>query len=567
MIKKKLLCSALSLALLISGCGSAASSTTAVERNMPAAAAEETNAPEETTPEETTTEETSAEESSVAPEDTAAADEPGTPEDVLAEITEDNAAEAGSPEAALLETLSQWSFVFTSGVGAWQTYVEIEKDGTLKGEFSDQNAGEAGEGYDGTIWLCQFTGRISDPEQTGPDTWKVRFTDLKYDNPSGTEMIEDRLRYAYTDAYGLETGGALEIYLPGAKVDDLPEAYMEWISPLLFGNYFQDSFIDAVPDELPFCGFFNPEGSYGFFSYPRDPERNMQYLVNRGSFPGMKNTSAEMHDDGTYLYEDMDEGGLHLVRNLCFREPDGFPSMYSDPEDFCLACAKKLSDGNKEDFYCFTSVEDASTLNSYMYFIDGKRVYYAIWDEGSNEDTRSWTAKMLEDNGFIYVYGISLSQYDESMAGEAHSFLLSSLSFTGKPDRLSMASGSEEGETLTAWVRRAPAAVDSIVCEEAVWVSSGDEEAVKKYGLDPAQMYDDYVIVPGNRAPFTLTFADDAAIYVQLPEENSVKRQRSVDELLAYLDKYDSSSEHGVFMKVITDKDGKVAFLYEPYRP
>ena len=40
MIKKKLLCSALSLALLISGCGSAASSTTAVERNMPAAAAE-----------------------------------------------------------------------------------------------------------------------------------------------------------------------------------------------------------------------------------------------------------------------------------------------------------------------------------------------------------------------------------------------------------------------------------------------------------------------------------------------------------------------------------------------
>ena len=174
---------------------------------------------------------------------------------------------------------------------------------------------------------------------------------------------------------------------------------------------------------------------------------------------------------------------------------------------------------------------------------------------------------MLEDNGFIYVYGISLSQYDESMAGEAHSFLLSSLSFTGKLDRLSMASGSEEGESFTAWIRRAPSAADSIICEEAVWVSSGDEEAVKKYGLDPAQMYDDYVIVPGNRVPLTLTFADDAAIYVQLPEENSVKRQRSVDELLAYLDKYDSSSEHGVFMKVITDKEGKVAFLYEPYRP
>ena len=81
-----------------------------------------------------------------------------------------------------------------------------------------------------------------------------------------------------------------------------------------------------------------------------------------------------------------------------------------------------------------------------MYFIDGKRAYYAIWDEGSNEDTRSWTAKMLEDNGFIYVYGISLSQYDESMAGEAHSFLLSSLSFTGKPDRLFDSAAARLGE-------------------------------------------------------------------------------------------------------------------------
>ena len=105
-----------------------------------------------------------------------------------------------------------------------------------------------------------------------------------------------------------------------------------------------------------------------------------------------------------------------------------------------------------------------------------------------------------------------------------------------------------------------------IVCDNST-KDFGNEEAVQEYGLDPAEMYDDYVIVPGNRVPFTLTFADDAAIYVQLPEENSVKRQRSVDELLAYLDKYDSSSEHGVFMKVITDKNGKVAFLYEPYRP
>ena len=80
-------------------------------------------------------------------------------------------------------------------------------------------------------------------------------------------------------------------------------------------------------------------------------------------------------------------------------------------------------------------------------------------------------------------------------------------------------------------------------------------------------MYDDYAIVPSNKAPYTLSFADDAACYVQLPEENAVKRQRSLDELLAYLDAHASEDVPGVFMKVILDKDGKAAFVYEPYRP
>ena len=332
MINKKLLCSVLSLALLVTGCGSAASSTTAADKNIPAdtaAAAEASSGAEESS-----AAESSAAEQSEAPADEAVADVPGTPEEETAPAAE-QAAEEVAPEAALMETLSQWSFIFTSGVGAWQTSLDIGKDGTLTGEFTDQNAGESGEGYDGTLWICQFTGRISNPEQTGPDTWKVSFTDLKYNQPSGTEEIEDRLRYAYTDAYGLETGGALEIYLPGAAVENLPEAYMGWISPLLFSGYFQDSFIDDVPDELPFCGIYNPEGEYGFFSVPKDETRNMKFLVNRGSFPGMKNQILEMNEDGTYLCEDMDEGGMHLVRNLCFRVPEDFPSMYSDPEGFC----------------------------------------------------------------------------------------------------------------------------------------------------------------------------------------------------------------------------------------
>ena len=140
MINKKLLCSALSLALLVTGCGSAASSTTAADKNIPAdtaAAAEASSGAEESS-----AAESSAAEQSEAPADEAVADVPGTPEEETAPAAE-QAAEEVAPEAALMETLSQWSFIFTSGVGAWQTSLDIGKDGTLTGEFTDQNAGDS----------------------------------------------------------------------------------------------------------------------------------------------------------------------------------------------------------------------------------------------------------------------------------------------------------------------------------------------------------------------------------------------------------------------------------------
>ncbi|MBQ7534742.1 MAG: hypothetical protein IJT43_03890 [Stomatobaculum sp.] len=571
-MKKAFLCSALSLALLMSGCGSGtgASSTTAAAQNPPAQTAAAAAAAEQAVEKAADAAEKAAGDAVLTLEQAgdAAAEKADSLTRGLAGAAADKAAaKTVNSQEALMETLSQWSFEFTSGVGAWGTYVEIDKDGTLKGEFSDQNAGEAGEGYDGTLWLCNFTGKVSDAEQIGPDTWKIHFSDLEYDTPSGTEEIEDRLRYAYTDAYGLEVGDTLEVYLPGAAVKDLPEGYLSWIGPLHFSTYFQDRFIDSVPEELPFCGLYNTEGSYGFFSMPRDSDRNLTYLVNRGSFPGMKNVTAEMHEDGTYLYEDMDDSGMHLVRNLCFRTPDDFPSMYSDPEGFCRACASKLVNGEElKEFYSFTSDKEASSLNDYMYSLDGKNSYYAFWDEGSNEDTRDWTARMLQYGDYTYVYGISLSQYDETMAGEARYFLLSSLSFTGKPDRLSMENQEEEGESLTAWVSRDPAKKDNILYEEAVWVFSGDEEAVAKYGLDPADMADDYVIMPGEKGKVSASFSKDAACYIQFPEGDSVRRQRSIPEFLEYLDKH-SGSEDRLFMKLILDQDGDVAFIYEPYRP
>ena len=100
MINKKLLCSVLSLALLVTGCGSAASSTTAADKNIPAdtaAAAEASSGAEESS-----AAESSAAEQSEAPADEAVADVPGTPEEETAPAAE-QAAEEGLASSRSLE--------------------------------------------------------------------------------------------------------------------------------------------------------------------------------------------------------------------------------------------------------------------------------------------------------------------------------------------------------------------------------------------------------------------------------------------------------------------------------
>lgn len=480
-------------------------------------------------------------------------------------------AEASS---ALYKALADWQFEFCSGVGAWGTDVTFREDGTFEGTFHDSNLGESGEGYDATIYVSQFSGRLTNPVQTGETTWTASLEGLTYSEPEGKEEIaaegNEKVRYVSSKAYGLDPGDKVEIYLPGTPTETLPEEYMSWIGMTHFMNYSGEDFIRDIPADLPFCGIFNPaDEGYGFFSDPADENRNLAYLVNRGSFPGMKNVKAELHADGTYLYEDMDESGLRLVRNLCFRAPENFPSMYDKPQDFALAAVKQLLGGETpEDFYSYDSPEEGTSLNNYMYYVDSERACWAIFSTGHNEDTRSWTAKMLQSGNFVYVYGVSLSEYDEMMAGEPRSFFLSSLSMSGRPDRLSCATADDAASKIYACVRRDPSKKDAVLLKEMVWVSSGDDEAIRKYGLDPNDMPNDYDIVDAGTEARSAAFTADAACYVQLPGENSVRRQKSVPELLDYLDRYASSREgNGLLMNLILDGSGNIAFAFEPYTP
>lgn len=56
--------------------------------------------------------------------------------------------------------LSKYQFVFSSGVGAWQTMLNINEDGSFKGYYSDSDMGDTGEGYpNGIIYLSVFEGK------------------------------------------------------------------------------------------------------------------------------------------------------------------------------------------------------------------------------------------------------------------------------------------------------------------------------------------------------------------------------------------------------------------------
>ena len=70
--------------------------------------------------------------------------------------------QAQQPQEDLFAQLPQ-TFVFSSGAGAWSTQISIKADGTFTGHYEDADAGDAGDGYDSTVYQCDFSGRFTPP--------------------------------------------------------------------------------------------------------------------------------------------------------------------------------------------------------------------------------------------------------------------------------------------------------------------------------------------------------------------------------------------------------------------
>lgn len=178
------------------------------------------------------------------------------------DLKDDNTAELEEivkKESSFFAEFKDLEFYFASGAGGWRTVMQIKEDGSFSGQFSDSDMGSTGEGYsNGTYYVSDFEGKFTEPVMVNEYTYSMGIEEISYDKEINTEEIIDDVLYCYTDAYGLSGAEEILIYLPGAPIEELPEAYMLWV---------RNDMSDTETEELPFYGLYNVKEENGFSSY------------------------------------------------------------------------------------------------------------------------------------------------------------------------------------------------------------------------------------------------------------------------------------------------------------
>lgn len=162
------------------------------------------------------------------------------------------AAESQAPETAIFPR----TFVFSSGAGAWSTELDVAEDGSFTGSYHDTDMGDTGEDYpNGTVYVCTFSGRFSQPERVDDHTYTMHLEDIQQEETDGEATIEDGVRYVGSVPYGLDDADEVLIYLPGTPKSDVPEGFVNWTA---YGW--------GEDDTLTGWGLYNVAADEGFLS-------------------------------------------------------------------------------------------------------------------------------------------------------------------------------------------------------------------------------------------------------------------------------------------------------------
>lgn len=149
-------------------------------------------------------------------------------------------------------------FVFSSGVGGWQTIFTLKKDGTFVGSFNDSNMGETSDDYpNGTIYLCEFEGEFSLSEKISENEYSIKLEKINTKDIIGGELIRDGVRYVAASAYGLDGDKNFTLYTPNTPLDTFPKEFFIWCP---------SRFRDDAPETLDCYGICNKADETAFFS-------------------------------------------------------------------------------------------------------------------------------------------------------------------------------------------------------------------------------------------------------------------------------------------------------------
>ena len=471
-----------------------------------------------------------------------------------------------SEESPLFADMENYQFYFMSGAGGWETNMRVYADGSFDGTYYDYDMGDTGPGYEenGTVYWCDFNGRLGNPVETDINCYEADILELNYDVEPGKEVIEDGERKIYTGAYGLENAQKLTIYAPEMNTSLLPEDYLSWV----YWEFYDPDLGDmALPAEMPFYGLFNAEDGCGFYSESLLVNRIV--LSNTVKLPGTENiTDNYDYLDQTYEIKDRNEELGFTIYNTSFFNEEHL-SLDDNPDELVELCFSKLGITDTENIYTFDKEDGEYTSSMYnLVHIDfGKDCLYSIYtdmDSGVDYEARIYVA-----NNFIYFYAIIMDE-DSILQGEAESFILAGVQVFGIYSQDHYKFGimdSPEGsisDTILANVQSKTSTDGKtyyFVADEVEWVSSGDEEAMKKYGLTEDDMFDDYAIVGEDGKTRDYKIADNATFFLQY--EPGLKNPYMGYSIMDYLN--DGSKE--IMMKLYLNEDGEVIFGYEPYTP
>lgn len=224
-------------------------------------------------------------------------------------------------DSLTFETLSQYSYYFSSGVGGWGEEFIIERDGFFKGKFYDSDMGDSGEEYpDGTHYNSNYSGYFENLKKIDEYSYEMTMREINYKEVPGTEEILDGTRYIYTDAYCLGDNDTFKVYLPGAPLNILSEDVLSWI------QYSNKS--DTV---LTMLIIVDEENGYGICSYERlsaVDEATMYYNTYKESYDYYTElaqeayTTMEMVDNAKRRY-DIADSLLNILWDIVRYEVEG----------------------------------------------------------------------------------------------------------------------------------------------------------------------------------------------------------------------------------------------------